>query len=97
MVVACQTADTVTTVKGLERGARELNPIVLAILSAGGVAALVAAKAGVTLLVLQHHAEISPGLLATANVITCGAAVHNASVLNKLPPKPAPEKEPEPE
>jgi hypothetical protein len=57
---------------------------------------LVAAKAGVTLLVLQHHAEISSGLLATANVITCGATVHNASVLSKLPPKPGPEK-PEPE
>jgi uncharacterized protein DUF5658 len=96
VVVVCQTADTVTTVKGLERGARELNPIVLALLNAGGVAALVAAKAGVTLLVLQHHAEISSGLLATANVITCGAAVHNASVLSKLPPKPGPEK-PEPE
>jgi hypothetical protein len=89
-VVACQTADTATTVQGLERGARELNPIVNAIFSVGGVAGFIAAKAGVTLLVLHYHAEISTGVLATANVITCGAAAHNARVMSQLPPKPGP-------
>ncbi|HYR34662.1 MAG TPA: DUF5658 family protein [Burkholderiales bacterium] len=97
MVVACQTADTVTTVQGMERGARELNPIVNAIFSAAGVAGFIAAKAGVTLLVLHYHAEISTGVLATANVITCGAAVHNASIMSKLPPKPPRGEKPEPE
>jgi len=75
-----------TTVQGLERGARELNPIVAAIIAAGGIAAFVAVKAGVTLVILHYHAEISTGVLATANVVTCGVAAHNARVLNKLPP-----------
>ena len=87
VVVACQAADTYTTVQGLERGAREVNPIVAGIIAAGGIAAFVATKIGVTLLILHYHAEISTGVLATANVLTCGVAAHNASVLRKLPPK----------
>ena len=31
--------------------------------------------------------DISTGVLATANVVTCGVAAHNAIVLQKLPPK----------
>ena len=87
MVVACQGADTYTTVEGLDRGAREVNPIVAGILAAGGVAAFIATKVGITLLILHYHAEISTGVLATANVVTCGVAAHNATVLNRLPPK----------
>ncbi len=78
-----------TTVQGLARGARELNPIVAALIAAGGIAAFVAVKAGVTLVILHYHAEITTGVLATANVVTCGVAAHNAHVLNKLPPKDA--------
>ena len=92
MVVGCQAADTVTTVQGLERGGREVNPIVAGIIAAGGITAFVATKVGVTLLILHYHSEISTGILATANVVTCGAAAHNAMVLNKLPPK-EPDKE----
>ena len=73
--------------QGLERGARELNPIVAAIIAACGITAFVAVKAGVTLVILHYHAEITTGVLATANVVTCGVAAHNAQVLNKLPPK----------
>ena len=87
LVVGCQAADTVTTVQGLERGAREVNPIVAGIIAAGGIAAFVATKVGVTLLILHYHSEISSGVLAAANVVTCGVAAHNAHVLNKLPPK----------
>ena len=87
VVVACQGADTYTTVEGLERGAREVNPIVAGIIAAGGIAAFVATKVGVTLLILHYHAEISTGVLAAANVVTCGVAARNATVLQKLPPK----------
>lgn len=87
MVVACQAADTYTTAEGLERGAREVNPIIAGILAAGGIAAFIATKIGVTLLILHYHAEISTGVLATANVLTCGVAAHNAAVLKRLPPK----------
>ena len=87
MVVACQAADTYTTVEGLDRGAREVNPIVAGIIAAGGITAFVATKLGVTLLILHYHADISTGVLATANVVTCGVAAHNATVLQKLPPK----------
>ena len=92
MVVGCQAADTVTTVQGLERGAREVNPIVAAIIAAGGIAAFVATKVGITLVILHYHSEISTGVLATANVLTCGVAAHNATVLKKLPPQ-EPDKE----
>ena len=86
MVVGCQAADTWTTVEGLDRGAKEVNPIVAGIIAAGGITAFVATKLGVTLLILHYHAEISTGVLATANVVTCGVAAHNARVLQKLPP-----------
>ena len=86
MVVTCQSADTVTTLQGMERGARELNPFVAAILEVAGPMGFIAAKAGVTLVVLHYHAEISTGLLAAADVVTCGAAANNARVASKLPP-----------
>ena len=91
-MVGCQAADTVTTVQGLERGAREVNPIVAALIAAGGITAFVATKVGITLVILHYHSEISTGVLATANVLTCGVAAHNATVLKKLPPK-EPDKE----
>jgi hypothetical protein len=88
MVVGCQAADTGTTLHALEHGAEELNPFVAAILGALGPAGFIAAKAGVTLLVLHYHAEVSSGLLATVNVVTCGVAAHNVAVAGKLQGKP---------
>jgi Domain of unknown function (DUF5658) len=82
--VGCQTADTATTLEGMKQGARELNPIIAGIFTAFGPAGFVALKAGVTLVVLHYHAMVSSGVLAAADVITCGAAVHNARVLAKL-------------
>jgi hypothetical protein len=71
----------------MEHGARELNPVVAAIFAALGPGGFIAAKLGVTLIVLRHHAELSSGLLATVNVVTCAAAAHNVAVARKLSAK----------
>ena len=71
----------------MELGAQELNPVVASIFATLGPAGFIAAKAGVTLVVLHYHAEISPGLLAAANVVTCASAANNARVANKLSDK----------
>jgi hypothetical protein len=86
-VIGCQAADTATTVEGLDRGGRELNPIVAGIIAVGGMPAFVATKIGVTAVIVHYHSEISTGVLAAADVVTCGVAAHNAYVLNKLPRK----------
>ena len=72
----------------MDQGARELNPVVAAILGAVGPAGFIAAKLGVTLLVLHYHAELSSALLATVNGVTCAAAANNAVVASKLSAKP---------
>ena len=85
-------ADGGTTLYAMEHGGRELNPLVAAIFTAAGPAGFIAAKAGVTLLVLHDYAEISSGILAAASGITCGVAAHNAVVIRRLekekPPAP---------
>jgi hypothetical protein len=68
----------------MDQGAEELNPVVAKVLETLGTAGFIAAKLGVTLLVLHYHAELSTGLLATVNVVTCGAATHNAVVARRL-------------
>jgi len=68
----------------MEQGGRELNPIVAAVLEALGPGGFIAAKLGVTLVLLRHHAELSTGLLASVNLITCAAAANNAVVASKL-------------
>jgi hypothetical protein len=73
----------------VKRGAEERNPFVSALLGALGPAGFVAAKAGVTLVVLKHYEQISEGLIAAVNGVTCAAAAHNAYVISKLPPRPA--------
>lgn len=82
--VACQTADTATTLYTIERGGRELNPIVDAIFTAAGPAGFIAAKAGVTLFVLHEFAEIPSGLMVVASGVTCLAAVNNLNVARRL-------------
>jgi hypothetical protein len=74
----------------VSRGAEERNPVVGGLLAALGPAGFVAAKAGVTLLVLKNYAEVSRDLLAAVDGITCAAAAHNAYVIGKLPRKPPP-------
>ena len=76
----------------MEHGGRELNPFVAAIFTAAGPAGFIAAKTGVTLLVLHDYAEISSGILAAASAITCGVAAHNAIVIRRLAKEGKPEK-----
>ncbi|HYX64216.1 MAG TPA: DUF5658 family protein [Burkholderiales bacterium] len=87
-MVVCQAADAVTTLQGVQRGAKERNPFVAALLGALGPVGFIAAKAGVTLVALKYYDEISEGVLVAVNGITCAAAAHNAYVISKLPPKP---------
>ena len=86
---ACQAGDAGTTLYAKGRGARELNPVVDAILTVGGPAAFIAAKLGVTLLVAHEYAELSRDFVAVASGITCAAAANNVMVARRLPPKPA--------
>jgi len=82
--VGCQAADTATTLYTMERGGRELNPVVDAIFTAAGPAGFIAAKAGVTLFVLHEFAEIPSGLMAVASGVTCLAALNNLNVARRL-------------
>ena len=86
---ACQAGDAGTTLYAKGRGARELNPVVDAILTVGGPAAFIAAKLGVTLLVAHEYAELSRDFVAVASGITCAAAANNVLVARRLPSKPA--------
>ena len=83
-VVGCQAADTATTLHALSLGAKERNPIVRALLETFGAQGFVAAKIGVTLLVLHSYPALSMDLLATIDGITCAAAANNAVVARKL-------------
>jgi hypothetical protein len=80
----CQAADTGTTLYAKEHGARELNPLVDAIMTAGGPAAFIAVKLGVTLLVVHEYAVLSGDLVAVASGITCAAAANNVNVARRL-------------
>ena len=86
---ACQAGDAGTTLYAKGRGARELNPVVDAILTVGGPAAFIAAKLGVTLLVAHEYAELSRDFVALASGITCAAAANNVMVARRLATKPA--------
>ena len=83
----------------MEHGARELNPIVGALLNTLGPVGFVAVKAGVALYLVHVHSVVPTGLLATANVVTCGAAANNVKVIRELKtkPRPAPKKPAQPQ
>jgi hypothetical protein len=83
-VVACQAADTVTTLEALDAGAREMNPVVRYLIEEFGPEAFVAAKVGATLLVLHYYPIISADVVVFINVLTCGVAAHNAYVTYEL-------------
>jgi hypothetical protein len=83
-VVGCQAADAGTTLHAMELGARELNPIVGAMLNTLGPTGFVLAKAGVTLFLLNVHSTVPMGIMAVANGITCGAAANNTAVAARL-------------
>ena len=81
---ACQGADAATTLYVKERGARELNPVVDAILTTAGPVGFIAAKAGITLLVIHEYAQLSRNLVAVASGVTCAVAVNNLNVGRRL-------------
>ena len=89
-VVGCQAADTATTLHALSLGARERNPVVRFLLEKFGEEGFVAAKIGVSLLILHSYPALSMDFLATIDGITCAAAANNAVVARKLADKKDP-------
>ena len=89
-VVACQAADTATTLQAVSIGAREANPVVEWLLENTGPGGFIAAKIAVTLLFLKYYPEISTDLVILVNALTCGVAAHNARVIYKLKDAPQP-------
>ncbi|HSA89577.1 MAG TPA: DUF5658 family protein [Burkholderiales bacterium] len=86
-VVGCQVADTVTTLRAVELGAREANPVVEWLLEKSGPGGFMAAKAGATALFLTVYPDVPSGLVMLLNGLTCAVAAHNARIVNKLDEK----------
>jgi hypothetical protein len=97
-VVGCQVADTVTTLRALELGGREANPVVKWLLEESGPGGFMAAKIGATALFLTVYPDVPSGLVMLINGATCLVAAHNARIVIKLEDKrgqdPFPEKGP---
>jgi hypothetical protein len=95
-VVGCQVADTVTTLRALELGGREANPVVKWLLEESGPGGFMAAKIGATALFLTVYPDVPSGLVMLINGATCLVAAHNARIVIKLEDKrgqdPFPEK-----
>lgn len=87
-VVGCQTADTVTTLHALDLGAREANPVVEFLITNLGAGGFIAAKIGVTLLVLHYYPSLSSDFIRLANGATCAIAAHNALIARELERNP---------
>lgn len=78
--VACQVADTTSSIIAVNKGAREVG-LLLKDASTG----VIAGVGFVWLIVkLAYHDDWSPETRATLNVIACGAAVNNVFVIRKL-------------
>ena len=83
-VVVCQAADTITTLQAVDAGAREMNPVARFLLEEFGPGASIAAKIGVTLLVLHYYPVLSSDVVIFINGLTCGVAAHNAWVTYQI-------------
>jgi hypothetical protein len=83
-VVGCQAADTVTTLRAVELGAREANPVVEWLIENLGPGGFVAAKAGATALFLSVYPDVPSGLVMLLNGVTCAVAAHNARIVVQL-------------
>jgi len=79
-VVGCQAADAGTTLHAAGLGAREANPFVEWLLAQFGPSGFIAAKIGVTLLVLHYHPVLPSGLVSLAN-----GAVETVGLAGKTP------------
>jgi hypothetical protein len=83
-VVGCQAADTVTTLRAVELGAREANPVVEWLIENLGPGGFMAAKAGATALFLSVFPDVPSGLVMLLNGVTCAVAGHNARIVVQL-------------
>ena len=86
-VVGCQVADTVTTLRALELGGREANPVVEWLIEQTGPGGFMAAKFGATALFLTVYPDVPSGLVMLVNGATCLVAAHNARIVIKLEEK----------
>ena len=87
-VVGCQVADTVTTLRAVELGGREANPVVKWLLEKSGPGGFMAAKVGATALFLAVYPDVPPGVVMLVNGVTCAVAAHNARIVARLERKP---------
>jgi Domain of unknown function (DUF5658) len=83
-VVGCQAADTVTTLRAVELGAREANPVVEWLIENLGPGGFMAAKASATALLLSVYPDVPSGLVMLLNGVTCAVAAHNARIVVQL-------------
>ena len=81
VTIGCQAADTFTTVYGVTHGAVEANPLMARIINSLGVAGFVVFKIGITYLLVSNREKIPEAARAGINVVTCGAATHNLTVI----------------
>jgi hypothetical protein len=87
-VVGCQVADTVTTLRALELGGREANPVVDWLIEKTGPGGFMAVKAGATALFLAVYPDVPSGVVMLVNGVTCAVAAHNARIVSRLERKP---------
>jgi Domain of unknown function (DUF5658) len=83
-VVGCQVADTVTTLRALELGAREANPVVEWLIAKSGPGGFMAVKFGATALFLSVYPDVPSGIVMLVNGVTCAVAAHNARIVIKF-------------
>ena len=83
-VVGCQMADTVTTLRAVELGGREANPLVRWLLEKSGPGGFMAAKVGATALFLAVYPDVPSGVVMLVNGVTCAVAAHNARIVSRL-------------
>lgn len=83
--VLCQAADTATTVKAIQAGAKEQNPLWRPIIEKLGLAGFVVGKIALTVALVAYADTLPKEGLAAVNVITCAAAVNNLRVIKAQP------------
>ena len=80
LTVGCQAADALTTVAALAKvGAVESNPLVAGVIHSVGIPGFLLMKAGMAYLLTRD--SVPKEARVVANVVTCGAAVHNLVLL----------------
>ena len=85
-VAGCQLADGYTTKRALDAGATEANPI-LSGMSGNGIMALKSVFAALLYYVMPETKDMDNGetfLYSALSVIGCGAAAHNANVIQDV-------------